>query len=517
MDVFESFYQGSSYLSRLNSGWICPTPKNPTILLALDLRPISLIHNLGKIISKVLATRLQSVMNQLINLFHAAFIKGRHILDNFYCAHILIHHLNVSKTSAAILKIDFQQKFDQINWTFLLELFKARGFSEKWIGWISDLLGSNTSAVLLNGVPGRTFIHKRGLRQGDPLSPLLFILCIDVLFRLMKKAVFSAHLPTVGIGDVKIHSIIFADDVLLFFDGSIRSATTIKSILEAFSICSGLKINFDKSFLTPINISEDQATGISNIFNFPLQPFPLSYLGLPLSLKNLRRVDYLPIIENIDKRLAGWKSASLSRGGRIILLNSVLSSLPTYFYLAFALLVWVIKAIERVQRGFFWKGKYKTNGFHCLANWNHVCRPKSVGGIEIKNLQMANSSLLMKGLWKYYTAPTLPWVNLLKQKHYKRRLTAVASHTPNGCCPIWRGMIRLQAPFLTLVDFILHDGKETPFWSGRWCGEAPLRNRFLILYAASTKFPDYSQHLDPPFCNSTKSGFQLSLQPSGAT
>nr|CAD1841683.1 unnamed protein product [Ananas comosus var. bracteatus] len=416
----------------------------------------------------------------------AAFIKGRHILDNFFCAHILTHHLKATNTPAAILKIDFQRAFDHIKWSFLQDLLLSRGFGQRWNNWISVLLGSNSSAVLLNGVPGKSFAHKKGLRQGDPLSPLLFVLCIDVLFRLVDKAVLSDHLPAVGIGDAKVHSLHFADDVLLFFDGSIRSATIIKSILDAFSECSGLKINFNKSTLTPINIADEQAAGISTIFNCPLQPFPLSYLGLPLSPKNLRRADYLPLIENIDKRLAGWKCASLSRGGRLILLNSVLSSLPTYFCSVFALPSWVINEIDKIRRGFFWKGKNKTNGFHCLASWNQVCRPLNVGGVGIRKLQVANSALLMKSLWKYYTSPSLPWVTLLKQKHYKRRPAAIAKSAPKGCCPIWRGIFKMQAPFLISIDFILHDGIETPFWIGRWSGHTSLRNRFPNLYEAST-------------------------------
>nr|CAD1824961.1 unnamed protein product [Ananas comosus var. bracteatus] len=223
-----------------------------------------------------------------------AFIKGRHILDNFYCAHILIHHLHASKRPAALFKIDFDRAFDHINWIFLNELLTARGFSNKWIGWISALLNSTTSAVLLNGVPGTSFQCRRGLRQGDPLSPLLFNICIDVLFRLLDRAVLSDNLPAVGIGDVKIHSLHFADDVLLFFDGSVRSAIIIRCILDAFSANSGLTINYGKSSLSPINIPADQAAALATCFNCPLQSFPLLYLGLPLTPKPLRRADYLP-------------------------------------------------------------------------------------------------------------------------------------------------------------------------------------------------------------------------------
>lgn len=239
-------------------------------------------------------------MNQLINPYQAAFIKGRYILDNFCCAHILTHHLHASKRHAALLKIDFERAFDHINWSFLFDLLNARGFSDKWIGWIKALLSSNTSDVLLNGDPGRSFSCKRGLRQGDPLSPLLFVLCIDVLFKLIENAVRADCIPAVGIGDVKIHSLQFADNVLLFFDGSIRSADIIRILLEAFSACSGLKINFGKSSLAPINLPTEQAAATSSILGCPLQQFPLPYLGLPLSPRSPRRVNYLPIIEKID-------------------------------------------------------------------------------------------------------------------------------------------------------------------------------------------------------------------------
>nr|CAD1835673.1 unnamed protein product [Ananas comosus var. bracteatus] len=275
MNIFEAFYNGSLALSSINTSWICPIPKKSNVLSARDLRPISLVHSMAKIISKVLASRLQSVLNQLINPYQTAFIKGRHILDNFYCAHILIHHLHASKRPAALFKIDFDRAFDHINWIFLNELLTARGFSNKWIGWISALLNSTTSAVLLNGVP-----------------------------------VLSDNLPAVGIGDVKIHSLYFADDVLLFFDGSVRSAIIIRCILDAFSANSGLTINYGKSSLSPINIPADQAAALATCFNCPLQSFPLLYLGLPLTPKPLRRADYLPLIEKIDNRLAGWKFSS---------------------------------------------------------------------------------------------------------------------------------------------------------------------------------------------------------------
>nr|CAD1817042.1 unnamed protein product [Ananas comosus var. bracteatus] len=253
-------------------------------------------------------------MDVLINPHQAAFIKGRRITDNFCTAHILVHHLHTSKLSAALLKIDFERAFDNINWCFLVDLLQARGFGPLWISWIQALLRSANTSVILNGTPGNSFSCKCRLRQGDPLSPLLFILCVDVLSRMLQRAATSQLLPDLGIGQVRIQTLQFADDLLIFFDGSLRSAATIKLILDSFAAYSGLKINYSKSSLTPINLLVNQAAALANSFGCCVKSFPLNYLGLPLSPKRFCRSDYLPLIETVDNCLARWKGLSLSRG-----------------------------------------------------------------------------------------------------------------------------------------------------------------------------------------------------------
>nr|CAD1830240.1 unnamed protein product [Ananas comosus var. bracteatus] len=300
MSVFNSFHNGSAKLSEINASWLCLIPKKSDALLAKDFRPISL----------------------LINPHQAAFIKGRNLFDNFSTAHVLVHHYYASKQSAALLKIDFERAFDHINWDFLIDLLRARGFAPTWISWIQEILKSVNTSVILNGVPGNSFTCKRGLRQGDPLSPLLFILCVDVLFRMFQRATSSDLLQDPGIGEVRVQALQFADDLLIFLDGSPRAAAATKLILDDFAACSGLRINYDKSSLTPINLSEAQATSLASSFGCTVKAFPICYLGLPLSPTRLTRSDYMPLIEKIDNRLAGWKGLNLSRGGRLVLLNS---------------------------------------------------------------------------------------------------------------------------------------------------------------------------------------------------
>lgn len=133
MKVFDDFYNGMGNLEGINDSWICLIPKKPGAALASDYRLISLVNSLAKFTSKVLASRLQRQLDLLINPYQAAFIHGRHILDNFFAPHILTHHLHSSKLPAALLKLNFERAFDSINWNFLINLFKAREFGNRWI------------------------------------------------------------------------------------------------------------------------------------------------------------------------------------------------------------------------------------------------------------------------------------------------------------------------------------------------------------------------------------------------
>ncbi len=220
MEVFHNLHRERLNLDSVNRGWICLIPKKTEAAEVRDFRPICLVNGLSKIISKVLATRLQRVLEMLINPYQTAFIKGCSILDNFFTAHILTHHLQSFKQRAALFKIDFERAFDHLNWHFLVDLLQSRGFNSIWVNWIKTLPFSSSTAMLLNGTLRAFFQCKRGLRQGDPLSPLLFILCIDALFRMFQQASSYSLLPLVGAGGVNIHTLQFADDLLLFFDGT---------------------------------------------------------------------------------------------------------------------------------------------------------------------------------------------------------------------------------------------------------------------------------------------------------
>ena len=183
--------------------------------MVADFRPTSLIHSFIKLFTKVLAVRLAPHIDGLICTNQSAFIRGRVIHDNFKAAHLTAKLLHRKKTTCALLKIDISKAFDSLNWPFLLELLSHMGFSRRWVNWISMILSSSSTKIICNGFPGRRICHARGLRQGDPLSPLLFVLAMEALNALVRLAdsqnLFQRLDPL-----VKDRLFLYADDVILF-------------------------------------------------------------------------------------------------------------------------------------------------------------------------------------------------------------------------------------------------------------------------------------------------------------
>jgi hypothetical protein len=164
-----------------------------------------------------------------------------------------------------ILKLDFEKAFDMVEHEVIISMLRNKGFSEKWVSWVQAILSSGTSQVLLNGVPGKSFRCKRGVRQGDPLSPLLFVLAADLLQSIVNKtfqAIILKHPLSKDFGQ-DYPNVQYADDTLVILPADAVQLWTLKGLLRSFADSMGLKVSYNKSFLVPINVENEKATHLA--------------------------------------------------------------------------------------------------------------------------------------------------------------------------------------------------------------------------------------------------------------
>ena len=180
----------------------------------------------------------------------AQFVKGRSIIENFLTLHEMLAYYRRTRKRDILYKLDFEKAFDKVNWQFLLDILNTRGFPPKQVNWIKMLLFSSSIAILVNETICKWIKCKQGLRQGDPLSPAIFILIIGVLSRILKQASKMGLVERISsspcfIGIQRLH---FIDDTLLFYSSCPNSLLAVKAILLAFDKASRLKVNFKQKY-----------------------------------------------------------------------------------------------------------------------------------------------------------------------------------------------------------------------------------------------------------------------------
>jgi hypothetical protein len=188
LDMLIEFGVHKLNVGRLNYGVVTLIPKLKEACKIQQYRPICLLNVSFKIITKILMMRLEGCMSKIINKCQTTFIKGRNIMDGVMILHEIVHDVKVRKKDGVILKLDFEKAYDKISWEFFFEMLKQRGFCESWCKWMREVVSSGTLSVKVNGLMGGYFKCGKGVRQGNPLSPLLFNLAADSLAKMIHKA-----------------------------------------------------------------------------------------------------------------------------------------------------------------------------------------------------------------------------------------------------------------------------------------------------------------------------------------
>jgi hypothetical protein len=439
------------HFSHLNTAHVVLIPKKADALRIIDYRPISLTHSIAKLFSKLLANRLRLELNTIVSRAQSAFIKRRSIQDNFLYTQNFVKALHRRKQAGLFLKLDIAKAFDTVRWDFLLEVLEQFGFGVRWRAWVSILLRSASTSVLLNGTKGPRFRHYTGLRQGDPLSPMLFIIAMEPLQRIFQVATAAGLLSPIANRNTNLRVSLYADDAAIFLNPCKQDVQVVADLLDLFGKASGLITNRSKCVVYPIQCEGINLQEVMEGFACPILSFPCTYLGLPLHVKQLRRVDIQPLIDKMANRLPAWKGKFLNKAGRLKLLNAALSSIPTYFLTMFAPMKWALKRMNKIRRGFLWKGSEDINGGHCLVNWKKVQRPKPLGGFRVLDLDLFSRALRLRWLWYAWKEPERPWVG-----------------TKVPCTEADKQL------FGTCTVVTVRNGQTAKFWESSWLdGRAP--------------------------------------------
>jgi hypothetical protein len=216
LTLFQHFFKDRLQMDRNNRSYIVLIKKEGSCAPS-DYRPISLLNCSVKLITKALALRLQSCLNSLIDLDQFGFIRSRSISDSFIYALEVLETCKIRNKKDVVLKLDFRKAFDMVSWDCLLRILQVRGFNRKWCNWIHLLSSSAKTAILLNGIPGLWIQIKRGLRQGDPLSPLLFLIIVDILQHTIQHFSREGALKHPIVSNLPCPIIQYVDDMLIIF------------------------------------------------------------------------------------------------------------------------------------------------------------------------------------------------------------------------------------------------------------------------------------------------------------
>ncbi|KAL5566610.1 hypothetical protein UlMin_029774 [Ulmus minor] len=321
--IFEEFHRNGKVCGNMNHTFLCLIPKK------LDV---------------------QQVLEETISMAQGAFVHNRQILDVVLVATEAVEDYRKRKKRGVIFKVDFEKAYDHVNWDFLDLVLEKKGFGARWRTWMRGCISSANFSIMINGKPQGRFGASRGLRQGDPLSPFLFILVADILGRMMDKAVSIGEVKGFKVGkeEVVVSHLQFADDTLFLLDPDQSNIQKVHTILNFFSMCSGLKINMNKSSLAGIHMEDEEVMALAAVVGCEKGSWPMKYLGLPLGGNPNSTEFWNPVVEKVGKRLDGWKKSFLSKGGRLTMIQSVLSSIPIYFMSLFKLPNGVAALLEKM-------------------------------------------------------------------------------------------------------------------------------------------------------------------------
>lgn len=474
----KAFFDHENLEDEMNQTHICLIPKTDSPTSPKDFRPISLCNVAYKLISKVLADRLKPWLHLIISENQTAFIPNRLITDNILIAHELLHSLSTKRLKHPFLalKLDISKAFDKVKWNYIDDIMKGLGFNEKWCRWVMKCISSASYSILINGNPVGKIIPSRGIRQGDPISPYLYLLCTEGLSSIIQNSIQLGKLHgfKANRSGPAISHLLFADDSLLFCKAEEGECIELKQILQTYEEASGQAVNFNKSAIMfgkglsredKKNLSE--YTGIHRTAGFG------RYLGLPEFIGRNKCNAFDFITQKLERKISSLYTRFLSPAGKEVLLKAVATAIPAYSMSCFLLPKRVLNQMTKAMRKFWWSNAKDRQGIPWIA-WSTIVDSKSLGGLGIRDLKDFNLALVAKQSWRILQNPNSLLSRVYKSKYFQKtgllqaKIKSNASHA-------WKSILQGNELLKSGIRKIIGGGEQTYMWLDNWLPTNPPR------------------------------------------
>ncbi|XP_056698695.1 uncharacterized protein [Spinacia oleracea] len=411
-------FENGKVPSDINYSYIALIPKISGPSSITEFRPIGLCNTIYKLITKIISSRLKLVLHRIISPLQSSFIKGRGIEDNVILVKEMAHlfHKAKKRNKLMALKLDISKAYDSLEWDFIRDTLIHFDFPDNIISLIMSCITSSSSiSVLWNGKICDKFYPTRGIRQGDPLSSYIFVLCLDRLSTIIEEQVNLGVRKPINITEnIRISHVFYAGDVFLFSKASSNNLKHILGVLEDFGQRSGLRIIMRKS---------------SQIF--------------PASLHHSVRHDI---------------AASRVSKFQLVLTNILPAS--------------TVYDLEKRNRKFLWN-KTDNNRYLSRISWDKITSSIDNGGLGIRRLREWNLSFMAKLGWTILTCPHKLWVRVFKEKYIKK--SNFMDCIPNSShSPLWRDILKGREVLKKGMIVNIGNGKSTSLWFHHWIGDGPL-------------------------------------------
>lgn len=401
----------------MNATFIAPIPKVDLPRTPDKYIQIALCNIIYKIVYKFITSKLKLLLPLIISPEQSGYVEGRQIMDGIILTHEIIHSPNTSKKLGMLPKLNLSKAFDSLSWIYIEKVLMDFGFTTPWVRWIMSLILSSSFSILINGIPSSTFNPTRGIRQGDSLSPFLFVIMVEGLGHCTGKAHQSQCLKILSFHNSTafIHQQ-FVDDNMLFGNPSVQEAHQLKTLLTKFSETSRASINNSNSQNFFFHTPSVTQSAIICILGFYSAKLPSTYLGAPLIASAIKNSSQKILLKNMEARLSSQTHRSLNMASRLVLIKVVLQAIPLYLFSILATPKRVLKEIKILQRSFLW-GSSGHRRKWALVKWEMACLPKKGGGIGLRDPSHNNEIMVARIWWKWLTEPLTPWASLWTAKY----------------------------------------------------------------------------------------------------